>query len=164
MGVGCSQPSDDHGPTKETTEWALLRPSEKPDLKLSLKLGLDPSLPIITQVYHFEEILGRGAFGEVVLASCVDSDRKYAIKKLDTSTLKCGDLRNEITILKECRQCVLAHAHAHAARTSHLLTLSSPCGPLCACGQPQHHLADWLLRHRGVCIPGHGMRTRRRAL
>lgn len=90
-------------PSAEAEEWALLQPSERPDLKMSLKLGLDPSLPIISKVYAFEEVLGRGAFGEVVLARSTQSERKYAIKKLETSTLRSGDLRNEINILKECR-------------------------------------------------------------
>ena len=89
--------------TAECKEWALLTPSERPDLVTSLKLGLDPDRPVITKLYKFETTLGRGAFGEVVLGTHIESSRQYAIKKQATSTLKKGDLKRELKILQECK-------------------------------------------------------------
>lgn len=68
------------------------------------------AFPVVTpvsmcarQVYTFEEVLGRGAFGEVVRSIHQATGRKFAIKKLATSTLRSGDLKREVTILRECR-------------------------------------------------------------
>ena len=54
-------------PTEAAKNFSLLSPAERPDLVTSLKLGLDPTAPVITAVYRFDQVLGRGAFGEVVL-------------------------------------------------------------------------------------------------
>ena len=82
---------------------ALLSGAERPDALTSLKLGLDPALPVITATYRINDIIGRGAFGEVVLGTHIESDRKYAIKMLETSTLRPGSLKAEVRILKELR-------------------------------------------------------------
>ena len=82
---------------------ALLSGAERPDTLTSLKLGLDPTLPVITRTYHVNDIIGRGAFGKVMLGTHIESDRKYAIKMLETSTLRPGSLKAEVRILKECR-------------------------------------------------------------
>lgn len=89
--------------TAEAIKFTMLSPAERPDLITSVKLGVDPTAPVITQAYRFEELLGRGAFGEVVLGTHIESQRQYAIKKLATSTLKQGSLKAEVRILKECR-------------------------------------------------------------
>lgn len=97
---------EDSGPTlvsHEARRLSLLPAGERPDMVQSLKLGLDPMAPIITSVYEFEEVLGRGAFGEVQRGRHIESSRCYAIKKLATAKLKQSNLKAEIRILKECR-------------------------------------------------------------
>lgn len=81
----------------------LLPASARPDMVQSLKLGLNPMAPVITSVYEFEEVLGRGAFGEVQRGRHIESGRNYAIKKIESSKLRLNALRAEIRILKQCR-------------------------------------------------------------
>jgi hypothetical protein len=77
------------------------------DVVRSAKLGIDPSAPVITTVYEFDEVLGRGAFGEVHRARHIESGRLYAIKKLRVSSLctanRTARLRNEVRVLTGCR-------------------------------------------------------------
>ena len=89
--------------SREARRLSLLPAGERPDMIQSLKLGLDPNAPVITTVYEFEEVLGRGAYGEVQRGKHIESGRRYAIKKLATANLRKINLRQEIHILEECR-------------------------------------------------------------
>ena len=54
-------------------------------------------------------MLGRGAFGEVIRGLHLETEKSYAIKMLDAKTLKPGNIRGEVKILKELRHPNVIH-------------------------------------------------------
>ncbi|XP_062522193.1 calcium/calmodulin-dependent protein kinase type 1D-like [Corticium candelabrum] len=59
----------------------------------------------ITKKYDLKEVLGKGAFSEVVLAKEKATGKQYAVKCIDKKALKGKEdsLQNEITVLKKVR-------------------------------------------------------------
>lgn len=96
--------------SSEARKLSLLAPSERPHPILCAKLDINPELQQpITQQYRFEEVLGRGAFGEVIRGLHLETEKSYAIKMLDAKTLKPGNIRGEVKILKELRHPNVIH-------------------------------------------------------
>lgn len=88
---------------KEQKRMSVLGPAERSDPLRMLKLGLDPTGPAITDVYVFNEVLGKGQFGSVQRVTHIKTARHYACKLLKTHQLKTANLMSEIRVLKECK-------------------------------------------------------------
>ena len=88
---------------QQARKLSTLLPTERPDLLLSLKLGLDPLSPLITEKYSFEGVLGKGHFGVVECVEHRSSGRQYACKLVKTQHLNINSVKAEMQILQACR-------------------------------------------------------------
>eukprot|EP00966_Prymnesium_polylepis_P009139 210634-Prymnesium_polylepis.1 len=88
---------------KEQKRLSQLGPGAQDDPIRALKLGLDPQGPSITELYEFNEVLGKGYFGSVQRVTHLETKKAYACKLLKTEQLKNKSLKSEIAILKACR-------------------------------------------------------------
>ena len=88
---------------KENERLSELGPAGRTDPLRSLKLGLDPSGPAITDLYEFNEVLGKGFFGSVQKVTHLETSKHYACKLLKTVQVENKNLKSEIRVLKECQ-------------------------------------------------------------
>ena len=88
---------------RKARKMSTLGSNERPDLLLSLKLGLDPNAPIVTEQYSLDEVLGKGHFGVVQAVTHRETGRRYACKLVKTQHLNINLLKSEVKILQACR-------------------------------------------------------------
>ncbi|XP_065830051.1 calcium/calmodulin-dependent protein kinase type 1-like [Oscarella lobularis] len=76
----------------------------------------------VTKKYELKEVLGKGAFSEVVLAREKGTDNYFAVKCIDKKALKGneGSLQNEITVLKKAKHKNIVELYELFDNKSHL--------------------------------------------